>query len=142
MIKQLRAGFYKLIETKDNTKVLYLDNETYAWVEPPNIGEILVYSHKIHREDCSLALGHYTLYDVEDEPYLSDNYHLELEFGKALWQGYLLLTGLPDDHHKRGRIIPTAEIITGNPRFKDRDLKRNFAKSNTKSTTTRKRSES
>lgn len=133
MIKQLKYGFYKLIETKDHTKVLYLDNETYAWVEPPKIGEILVYSHKTHREDCSLAMGHYVFYEVTDEPYLSDNYHLELEFGQAAWQGYLLLTGLPDQHHKRGRIIPTAEIITGNPRFKDRGLKKNLARSKTKS---------
>lgn len=131
MIQQLRAGFYKLIETKDNTKILFLDNETYAWVEPPSIGEILVYSHKIHHEDCSLAMGHYVLYGVEDEPYLSDNFHLELEFGKAAWQGYLLLTGLPDDHHKRGRIIPTTEIITGNPRFENRNLKANYAKTKT-----------
>ncbi len=134
MIKQLRAGFYKLIETKANTKVLYLDNETYAWVEPPAIGEILVYSHKTHREDCSLAMGRYTLYGVEDEPHLSDNYHLELEYGKSAWQGYLLLTGLPDDHHKRARIIPTTEIITGNPRFKGRNLKSNLAKARTSST--------
>lgn len=129
MIKLLRHGFYKLIETKDNTKVLYLDNETYAWVEPPKIGEILVYSHKLHRTDCVLSMGHYNLYDVKDEPVLSDLQHLELEYGAGAWQGYLLLTGLPDDHKKRARIIPSIEIITTNPRFKSRaELHKNLAR--------------
>ena len=131
MIKQLRSGAYKLIETKDNTKVLYLDNDIYAWVEPKNIGEILVYSHKVHRADCALAMGHYILYEVRDEPRLSDGYHLELEFGHNAWQGYLLLTSLPDNHHQRGRIIPTIEVITNNTRFITRNLKRNLAKSKT-----------
>lgn len=131
MITLNRTGFYKLIETKANVKILYLDNNTFAWVEPKNIGEILVVSHKIHRTDCVLAMGHYRLYNVEEEPYLSDQQHLELETGRTSWQGYLLLSGLPDDHKIRGRIIPTHEIITGNPRFKDReDLHENFSKKN------------
>lgn len=117
MITLHRTGHYKLIETKANTKVLYLDNDTYAWVEPANIGEILVYSHKSHKTDCVLSMGQYNLYTVEDEPDLSDQTHLELEVGEKSWQGYLLLTGLPDDHHKRGRIIPTVETITSDPQY-------------------------
>lgn len=128
MIKLKRSGHYKLIETKHNTKVMYLDNDTYAWVEPVAIGEILVVSHKVHESDYVLSIGEYCLYDVEDEPNLSDNPHLELEVGRGMWQGYLLLTGLPDNHKKRGRIIPTHEIITGNPRFAGRkDIKHNLA---------------
>lgn len=121
MISLRRNGLYKLIETKHHTKVLYLDNESYAWVEPVNIGEILVASRTIHKTDCVLSLGHYRIYEVEDEPYLSDQMHLELEVGRNRWQGYLLLSGLPDMHKKRGRIIPTAEVITGNPRFEHRE---------------------
>jgi hypothetical protein len=120
MITLTRTGQYKLIETKHHTKVLYLDNDTYAWIEPINIGEILVTSHKVHKTDCVLSVGHYRLYDVDDEPNLSDQFHLELEIGKNKWQGYLLLTGLPDDYKKRGRIIPTYENIAGNPRYKKR----------------------
>lgn len=128
MITLRRSGMYKLIETKKHTKVLYLDNDIYAWVEPVHIGEILVVSHKVHKSDCVLSIGEYCLYDVTDEPYLSDQPHLELEVGKDMWQGYLLLSGLPDSHKKRGRIIPTQEIISGNPRFKDRkDLHANLA---------------
>ncbi|MDL2341669.1 MAG: hypothetical protein QFB87_01145 [Patescibacteria group bacterium] len=117
MILPLRNGQYKLIETKHNTKVLYLDNNIYAWVEPASIGEILVVSHKIHHTDYVLSMGQYKLYDVIDEPELSDQMHLELEVGAKQWQGYLLLTGLPDSHHLRARIIPTAETITGNPQY-------------------------
>lgn len=118
MITCVQQGFYKLIETKDNTKILYLDDKTYAWVEPPKIGELLVYSHKQHRTDCALSMGHYRLYNVKDEPALSDLRHLELEYGENAWQGYLLLTGLPNELKTRARIVPTYEIITTNPRFK------------------------
>jgi hypothetical protein len=107
---------------------LYLDNDIFAWVEPRNIGEILVNSRRVHKSDCVLSLGHYQLYDVENMPALSDQMHLELEVGRDHWQGYLLLSGLPDAHHKRGRIIPTHEVITGNPRFKSRkDIRLNLA---------------
>jgi hypothetical protein len=117
MITRHRTGHYKLIETKHHSKVLYLDNDVYAWIEPVNIGEILVYSHKVHKTDCILSMGVYHLYTVDDEPKLSDQTHLELEVGEDRWQGYLLLSGLPDDHHKRGRIIPTTETITGDPLY-------------------------
>lgn len=112
MISIYRSGAYRLIETKHNTKVLYLDNDIYAWIEPPDIGEILVTSHKVHKTDCVLCIGRYHIYDVDDEPGLSDQMHLELEVGDGFWQGYLLLSGLPDSVKKRGRIIPTQEIIT------------------------------
>lgn len=115
MITLLKMGRYELIETKSHTKVLYLDDVAYAWVEPPNIGEILVISHSPHTTDCVLSVGHYRLYDVVDEDKLSDQLHLELEAGKDAWQGYLLLTGLPDDDKKRARIIPTKEVITNTP---------------------------
>lgn len=114
MITLNRDGRYKLIETKANIKVLYLDNATYAWVEPVAIGEILVYSHTAHKADCVLSIGSYKLYTVKDEPKLSDHIHLELEVGEGQWQGYLLLSGLPDETHKRARIIPTHEVITSN----------------------------
>lgn len=116
-----RSGHYKLIETKHNTKVLYVDDKTYAWIEPPNIGEILIASHKVHKTDCTLSMGQYHMYDVEDEPSLSDQIHLELEIGMDHWQGYLLLSGLPSREKIRGRIIPTKEVITANPTFKYRE---------------------
>ena len=117
MITLMKSGTYKLIETKSNVKILYLDSDSFAWVAPRSIGQVLVWSHVPHRSDKSLAMGNYSLYKVEDEPYLTDLQHLELEFGKNAWQGYLLTTGLPDDTKKRARIIPTPQIITGNPRF-------------------------
>jgi len=59
-----------------------------------------------------LSLGQFRLYDVKDEPKLTDLIHLELFVGGGLWQGYLLPTGLPTDKDKRNRIIPTDELIT------------------------------
>lgn len=117
MITLCKMGQYKLIETSHNTKILYLDHDVYAWVELVNIGEILVTSHKTHKTDCVLSTGLYRIYKVENEPSLSDHIHLELEVGKNIWQGYLLLTGLPDSNKKRGRIVPTHEIITYNQDF-------------------------
>lgn len=115
MISLLKTGHHKLIETKRHTKILFLDGDTYAWVEPPSIGEILVVSHNAHKTDYLLSSGRYYLYDVVDEPDISDHIHLELEAGEDIWQGYLLLTGLPSDTKKRARIVPTREVITGNP---------------------------
>lgn len=113
MIKMLAEGHYKLLETKQQTKILILDDKkTFAWVNVIDIGEILVTSHKSHHTDTVLAVGRYRLYDIKDEPTLTDLYHLELHVGNGTWQGYLLPTGLPDDKKKRNRIIPTNEIIT------------------------------
>lgn len=112
MITLLNSGQYKLIETKHHTKILYLDKTAYAWIGAVNIGEILVASHRLHKTDYVLGCGQYRLYDVDNEPHLSDQLHLELEVGRQTWQGYLLLTGLPDDAKKSGRIIPTSEVIT------------------------------
>lgn len=114
MINLLQSGSYKLYETKHHVKILALDDNQYAWVEPPRIGEILVISHTNHKTDCILSIGDYRLYGVVDEPHLSDHIHLELEVGWRQWQGYLLLTGLPDNQKKRARIIPTTEVISGN----------------------------
>lgn len=117
MITLQQHGSHKLIETKKNTKVLYLDDSAFAWVEPPTIGEILVSTHQTHKTDCVLSVGDYYIFTVHDEPELSDNIHMELEVGRNTWQGYLLLTGLPGDSKKRSRVIPTTEVIMGNPKF-------------------------
>ena len=81
------------------------------------VGELLVATHIEHKADCVLSVGDYHLFTIENEPNISDNMHLELEVGRNIWQGYLLLTGLPDVDKTRVRIIPTKEIITGNPDF-------------------------
>lgn len=118
MITLQRAGFYKLIETHQNNKILYLDADIFVWIEPRGIGAILVSSHTAHEADCVLSSGHYRLYDVEFEPALSDQLHLELEVGHNFWQGYILPTGLPGVRKNKARIISTTEVITENPRYK------------------------
>ena len=119
MIKLLKAGHYRLIETKGQTKILTLDSrrgsqstKTYAWINLSEIGEILISSHHPHLADNILSLGQYRLYSVQKEPLLTDLKHLELFVGDGTWQGYLLPTGLPTTLNKRRRIIPTNELIT------------------------------
>lgn len=113
MIKLIKEGRYTLLETKNETKILILDDiHKFAWINVSNIGEILVTTHKTLRKDCLLSIGKYRLYDVKDEPDLTDLIHLELLVGDGMWQGYLLPLGLPTTTKKRGRIIPTEEIIT------------------------------
>jgi hypothetical protein len=115
MIQLVQSGKYRLIETKGQTKILTLDKKkTYAWVNAADIGEILVTSHKSHITDNILSQGNYRLYNVKDEPELTDLQHLELFIGESEWQGYLLTTGLPTEKKRRNRIIPTKEIITIN----------------------------
>ena len=113
MIKLVQEGQYELIETKEQTKILTLDGKrVFAWVEAMGIGEILVTSHNPHKVNHFLSVGNYRLYEVKDEPDLTDLLHLELHVGNGTWQGYLLTTGLPTDEKRRNRIIPTMEIIT------------------------------
>lgn len=113
MITILKRGTYRLIETKRNTKILILDGkETFAWVNTIGVGEILVASSKMHKTDCTLAVGNYRIYSVKDEAELSDQLHVELFVGCGEWQGYLLPTGLPAHKKRRNRIIPTKEIIS------------------------------
>lgn len=119
MITKVKNGNYEIVETKYRTKVLYLDSDAYAWIRPKNIGEILVSSHHIQDSDIKVSKGKYILYDVDDEDFLTDLQHLELEYGHGAWQGYLLPTGLPREGKIRSRIIPTNQIITNMPFFKE-----------------------
>lgn len=113
MIRIIRSGEYKLIETKSQTKILILDNkEHFAWINTDNIGQILVASRQTRKGYNVLAFGNYRLYEIRKEPELTDLSHLELHAGNGIWQGYLLPTGLPKNRKKRSRIIPTNEIVT------------------------------
>lgn len=112
MITIVASGYFRLIETRRGVKILQLNADRYAWLMVSRIGSLLVRTTRTHREFDVLSQGHFRLYDVADEPSLSDQLHLELEVGQDAWQGYLLPTGLPTRHHKRKRIIPTHEIIS------------------------------
>ncbi len=112
MIKLLQSGDYELLETKNQIKILVLGNKEFAWLKVGGVGEILVTTHKSHKQDHMLSVGQYRLYAVKDEPNLVDEPHLELHTGKRKWQGYLLPTGLPTNKKKRALIIPTPEVIS------------------------------
>jgi hypothetical protein len=112
MIKLLKEGSYKLIETRGHTKILNLGGKNYAWVNAAGIGEILVSTYMPFKTDYVLAVGKFRIYDVKDEENLTDLLHLELFVGFGQWQGYLLTTGLPTSEAIRKRIIPTSELIT------------------------------
>lgn len=123
MITLHRSGIYKLIETRRNVRILYLDKTAYAWVAPWSTKEILVLSRRPHVTDCILSVGDYCLYDLRDEPSLPGKQFLELDVGDDIWQGYMLLTGLPTTRHKRVRIIPTRDYVTNNPVYSYTGLK-------------------
>lgn len=111
MITMIKKGLYRLIETYNNTKILLLDHEVYAWIYAKNIGGLLVLASIPKRFTDVISEGAYHLYDVFNEPELTDLEHLELQAGNEKWQGYLLLSGLPEEDHPKSRIIPTGELI-------------------------------
>lgn len=117
MITTIKKGYYHLIETRHKVKILYLDTIPYAWIPAKSIGEIIILSSTLHQTEKSLSMGRYIIYSVEDEPHLTDLEHLELEYAPDIWQGYLLPTGMPTIHKKISRIIPTYQVITGNPNY-------------------------
>lgn len=112
MIQVIKKGNYKLIETSQQIKIMYLDNSAYIWLHIRGIGHVLEISHKPHSAEHLLACGNYRIYEVKGEPDLVDQQHLELFVGEGCWQGYLLLTGLPTDNHARTRMVPTKEVIS------------------------------
>ena len=111
MIKLLKKGKYTLVETRNDTKILTLDEKSYIWIFSRSIGEMLITTHKKHKTDQKLSKGEYRLYEVKNEPKLVDTLHLELAIGEGDWQGYLLPTGFPKDKKTRSLIIPTNELI-------------------------------
>lgn len=115
MINLQMSGSYKLLETSHDAKVLYLNGDCYAWSCVQYPCELTLTMHQKARTDCLLGMGRYRLYDVDDEPALSDLFHLELEVGNDIWQGYLLADGLPGKGKERAKIAATRELITTNP---------------------------
>ena len=111
MIKLLKSGNYKMTVQKDEHKIIVLDNQGYHWDTAKGIGEILTLCKTPHKEDHTLVQGNFKLFEVKNEPKLVDLQHLELSVGKNKWQGYLLLTGLPNKNKLRSRIIATKELI-------------------------------
>ncbi len=113
VIRLIKIGHYVLFETKTDTKILCLDEtKSYACIFAEGIGKILVQAKNIHEINCILSRGTYRMYDVINEPNLTDLTHLELFVGEGHWQGYLLPNNMPGDKKKRARIIPTRELIT------------------------------
>lgn len=122
MITLQNVGAYRLIQTKKHhTKILYLENISYAWVKFENIGEVLIVSHKDYPQECTLSTGRYMLYKVQSERSLRSGMHLELQVGQDKWQGYLIPDGLPDNRRIHTRIIPVGEVVTSNTLYDKRE---------------------
>lgn len=109
MITLMRKGTYRLLETKDKTKILFLDGDTYRWTSVNGIGEILVEPYQNAADDKDLCSGGFQLLDVKEETRLASTMHLELTAKAGQVQGYLLLTGLPSEKGSHKRIVPTIE---------------------------------
>lgn len=112
MIKLITKGKYRIIWAKDRQRILYLEDQGYLWSHAKGIGELLTFSKHPHKLSYTLAEGKYRIYAVKNEPKYVDLRHLELSVGPNLWQGYLLLTGLPTAIKIRSRIVPTSEVIS------------------------------
>lgn len=112
MITTIKKGTYKLIESRSGTKMLLLDDkDSFAWIYAKGIGSVLAMVSFPKDYINLFSQGEYGLFDVSNEPELTDLEHLELQAGEKKWQGYLLLSGLPTEKHRRSRIIPTDELI-------------------------------
>lgn len=112
MIKLITKGNYRLVGTSNREIILYLNDQGYHWGYFPTIGNVLTFSKQSHTQSYMLTQGKYNLYKVDDESKLVDLDHLELSVGLRQWQGYLLLTGLPNARKIRSRIEPTNEVIS------------------------------
>ena len=113
MISVLKRGEYKLIDTKNESKILVLDGqETFSWLLTSQEGEIITSSHVAQKDDTLLSVGNYRLYKIDNEPKYTDNLHLELQVGCGYWQGYLLPSGFPKNKDKSSKIISTDELLT------------------------------
>jgi len=115
MVSIMRQGSYKLTESRLQIKALYLDSSSYAMLFIDALGEMIATAREPKPSDYTLSAGHYRLYDIVDEPDMSEGLHLELEVGDDIWQGYLLPNGLPDKGSIRGCLLPTHELVTGTP---------------------------
>jgi hypothetical protein len=122
MITRVDGGAFELTETRHGTKILALNDEPYVWIVAPGIGSLLIYTDQPQEASEILSKGHFRLFTVRDEPELSDLLHLELEFSKNEWQGYLLPTGLPDEMDTRKRLIATHQTISSDQRSRKIDL--------------------
>jgi hypothetical protein len=112
MIRRTENGIFELTETSHGTKILALSKELYVWIVAPGIGSLLIYTDYEQEASEILSKGQYNIYRVSDEPELSDQLHLELEFTPDEWQGYILPTGLPDEEDTRKRLIATQQTIS------------------------------
>jgi len=102
-----------MFATRDFSRLLNLDSKViYEWITWKGIGELNLSARKIEQTESVLSLGKYRLYDVNNEPAITEMKHLELLVGKGKWQGYLLPDGLPGVKDKKVRIISTSERIT------------------------------
>lgn len=113
MLKVIGSGTYKLTETKDNTKVLFIDdNYACSWKNEKCNGDLVYLKPDTDKICCFLSVGNWRLYEIKDEPGLTIGNHFELNVGKGKWQGYLLPKGFPTQINKKKPISQTDEIIT------------------------------
>lgn len=111
MIKLIKKGTYRLVWSKDRQRILYLGDQGYLWAHAKSIGELLTFSKHPHMPSYMMAEGKYRIYSVKKEPKLVDLQHLELSIKPGVWQGFLLLTGLPTKTKLRSKIVPTEEVV-------------------------------
>jgi hypothetical protein len=112
MITRIDNGSYSIHLTNNNTKILTLNFQAYAWISTENTGDILLYLTKSEKAMNINSSGLFRLYSVNDEEGFADMIHLELCNEQGKWRGYVLPTGLPSKADIKNKIISTHELIS------------------------------
>ena len=115
MKELLSDGIYELYKAAGNTTILEINGCPYIWVPTHEAGDLIWCGDVIHRPVRIIATGRYELWDVHGVHHPTPVQHLELQSGHDFWRGYLLPTGLPDDHARHSHFVPSDELLHGTP---------------------------
>lgn len=109
MIRLIQWGNYRLAMIAEGNAFISIDDDVYSLYPDYKTME----SSEADM-DAALTLHHgdYKLYDVYDEPQLTETIHLELEDEDGYIKSYLLPQGLPVNSKRRVRQLTTTQQIT------------------------------
>lgn len=118
MIRLIRWGEYRLAIIAEGSTIIAIDDDVYSVF--PEQATLEIYDKLASYIPAASALtlhqGNYRVFDVYDEPQLTETIHLELEDEDGYVKSYLLPRGWPNESLRRVRQIPTAQQITNSSR--------------------------
>lgn len=117
MIRLIQWGEYRLAIIAEGNTIIAIDNHVYSLF--PDHATLEFYDNQLPSlvvSALTLHRGNYRVFDVYDEPQLTETIHLELEDEDGYVKSYLLPRGLPHQNMRRARQIPTVQQITNSSR--------------------------